>query len=85
LSDYTRIHFASEEKLFAQYAYPETAEHTAEHARLIRELVDLRENPHVSSNLLSLEMMEFLRDWLSVHILEQDKAYSAFLISKGAK
>ena len=34
---------------------------------------------------LSIEVMDFLKDWLIKHILATDKEYSVFLISKGVK
>jgi hemerythrin len=83
LGDYTRSHFAHEEEIFARYGYPEDQEHALQHALLVGELQDLKAGSRANASLLSLKMMEFLRDWLGVHILEEDKAYSAFLKERG--
>jgi hemerythrin len=54
-----------------------------EHKRLIGLINRLYDGMKASASLLSLETMEFLRDWLGVHILKEDKAYSSFLKAKG--
>jgi hemerythrin-like metal-binding protein len=83
LFEYTRHHFEHEEALLDLYGFPWAAEHKAEHLRLIRELEEIKSNALTSSSLLSLEMLDFLRDWLGIHILERDKGYASFLASKG--
>jgi len=35
--------------------------------------------------MLGLEVMDFLKKWLTDHIEGSDKDYSAFLVSKGVK
>ena len=85
LVDYTRGHFANEEALLVKYGYPAVVEHAAEHRRIVSELLSLKEDKLSSPSLISHETMEFLRDWLGTHVLEEDKAYAAFLKAKGAE
>lgn len=85
LVEYTRLHFAHEEHLFAQYGYPAAAAHTAEHQRLVQEVEAFVARYHVGSATLGMELTRFLKDWLLHHILESDAAYSAFLVERGAR
>lgn len=83
---YTRTHFAHEERLFAQTAYPGTATHIAEHERLIRRTINLQARIEAGQSLqLSLEAMAFLKQWLTDHIQGSDQNYKAHLNAKGIK
>jgi hemerythrin len=35
------------------------------------------------NKVITIDVMLFLSNWLNVHILEEDKKYSAFLNSRG--
>lgn len=83
LANYTVNHFAYEEKLFQQHAYPETAAHKAEHVKLIQQVTDLKQKFESGKAHITLEVMNFLKDWLNNHIMVVDKKYSAHLNSKG--
>ena len=80
---YTKTHFAYEERLFAQYAYPEAAQHKAEHDKLAARVVDIQKQMQEGKVGLSVGTMTFLKEWLSNHIVGTDKKYSPFLIGKG--
>ena len=86
LNEYTRMHFAYEEQLFAKYDYPQTESHIKEHQKMIKRVeqffLDFQQDP---SGAISLELMQFLTNWLLHHIKESDKEYAAYLISKGVK
>ncbi|MGE4351118.1 MAG: bacteriohemerythrin [Bdellovibrionales bacterium] len=82
LVTYTVEHFDYEEKIFAQTAYPQTASHKQEHAKLKQRALEIRDRFKSSaSGTLSLEVLNFLRDWLSGHIKGVDKQYSQHLIA----
>ncbi len=85
LVDYTRIHFANEEALLVKHGYPTAAGHSAEHKRIVAELLALKDDKLSSPSLISHETMEFLRDWLGTHVLEEDMAYAPFLKAKGVE
>ena len=85
LIDYTVNHFGFEEKLFAETGYPESLAHTAEHASLTREVQALALKYESGQSVLSIEVMEFLRSWLTDHIKGVDKRYTAHLHSKGIR
>lgn len=85
LVEYTKVHFGAEEAYFAEFDYPGTAMHIAEHRKLIAEvdryIGDFREK----KTILSVELLVFLTDWLSNHIIASDKLYGPYLNAKGLK
>jgi hemerythrin-like metal-binding protein len=85
LAVYCSVHFGTEEKLFIQYGYPETAEHKAIHQKLTTRVAQLQKDVKSGKEHMTLGVANFLKDWLVKHIQQTDKRYSEFLISKGAK
>lgn len=85
LISYTRTHFAYEERLMAARAYPSLAQHKAEHDALTKQVLDLQSQFLAGQAVLTLQVMKFLKDWLSNHILEVDKKLGAYLNTKGVK
>ena len=84
LVTYTKSHFAREEQFFARTNYPDSAAHKKEHDDLTNQvlLVQAKFNSGASTGL-SLQVMNFLRDWLTNHIQGSDKKYGPYLNSKG--
>jgi hemerythrin-like metal-binding protein len=71
---------------FDDWAYPEAASHIAMHAKLREQVFNYRRQILEKGNReLGLEMMAFLRDWLSDHILVEDRKYGEFLYRKGLR
>ena len=85
LVKYTSVHFDYEEKLFEQYNYKESASHNAEHRALKEQVRDLQKKMEDGDFMISIEVMFFLKSWLTDHILKTDKAYSDFLIAQGVR
>ena len=85
LIDYTRTHFSTEEKYFAQFRYPDAREHAQEHAAFVKKVGEFRDDYEKGRLGLSVEVMYFLRDWLKDHIQGVDKKYSAFFNANGLK
>jgi len=83
LANYTIFHFANEEKLFELHQYPNKLKHKKEHSEMVAKVMSFKESYFNGNTLLSLEVMNFLRDWLINHIAKSDKDYSAFFITKG--
>jgi len=78
LVDYTHNHFIEEEVMFQRYGYPQTTAHTEEHGQFTAKAMDwlLR---FEEGEEVDIEAMEFLKEWLLHHILEEDRAYVPFL------
>lgn len=83
LIDYTTVHFTAEEKIMRQYAYPGLDEQKKQHQQFVSKLAGFLEDYNSGKLMLSLEIMKFLRDWLSNHIRKIDKQYSDFFNQKG--
>ncbi len=83
LINYTETHFKFEEDLFAKHGYEEKAEHMTIHRTLVSQLVDFQKEFKTGQSDISLELMEFLKDWLINHIKKTDTKYVPFLKSKG--
>ncbi|MEI6215323.1 MAG: bacteriohemerythrin [Desulfuromonadales bacterium] len=84
LISYTSTHFSDEERNMETYRYPGVAAHKAEHAELVKQVLDLQKRYIAGETvLLSINMMKFLKDWLVKHIQGDDKLLGEFLNSKG--
>lgn len=86
LMEYTQMHFAREERLFAATDYADRGPHKAEHAQMVAWLEGMAaKHQERSETALSLEMMTYLKDWLFDHILGSDQRYVAHLRAAGVR
>ncbi|TRZ91971.1 MAG: hypothetical protein D4R84_13240, partial [Rhodocyclaceae bacterium] len=83
LVDYTRHHFAAEEKLMALYCYPEAAEHCLGHANLVSEVTECATRVREGNVFDSAAFLRSFQSWLLGHMREQDRDYGSFLNAKG--
>ncbi len=86
LVDYTTNHFRYEEDLFTRNGYADAAAHKKAHADLVPQVVEIQKKYEQSGPAtLTIQVMNFLKDWLTVHILGTDMKYGPYLIAKGIK
>lgn len=85
LVDYAGYHFSYEEKFMNKYKYPGYLEHKKEHDDFVVKVIDFQRQQVEGKLMLSMEIMNFLKDWLKNHILGTDKKYSSFFNEKGLK
>ena len=85
LLDYTQYHFGDEEKLMLQSGYAGYPEQKAEHDYFISTIQDYQKRITEGKLLLSLEITNFLKDWLVKHSQVKDKEYGPFLNAKGIR
>ena len=83
LGDYARDHFAFEEDLLRRAGYPALEEHQVQHRAFAVRLEALQAELTGTKLGLSLEVLDFLRTWLTDHILGHDHRYAAHLKSSG--
>lgn len=82
LLDYTGYHFSAEEAAFERFGYPQCDTHKVQHAELVQEATRLRADLEAGKSMVAVEVMEFLRDWLTRHIKGCDRLYSEFFQDK---
>ncbi len=86
LVSYTVMHFAREEKFFLETGYADAIAHKKEHADLTRQVLDVQAKYKAgATSTLSLEVMNFLKNWLVQHIQGSDKKYGPHLNAKGIR
>jgi len=80
LINYTEIHFVSEEKWMDEVSYPDLERHKARHRQLVHKVVKFRHEYFSSGRRITGNMMEFLKYWLTKHILVADKEFGEFYL-----
>lgn len=76
-------HFATEEKLFAEYHYPGAEEHIKHHRMIVTQLQELRAQNDIDIYQLGFKLLDLLEDWLVVHMNTMDKKYSEWFNQHG--
>lgn len=76
LAEYTISHFKIEEAYFDKFEYADTVAHKKEHTDLLAKVTDIFERVKSGKMVLSVEIGDFLKDWLNKHIKGTDKKYS---------
>lgn len=82
LIDYTYDHFIVEEEMFQRFEYPHEDAHRDEHNSFTARAHELLAQ-HEKGETPGQEALEFLKDWLTHHIMEVDMAYVPFFQDKG--
>jgi hemerythrin len=82
LINYTKSHFAAEEKLMQRCGYPDLAAHRAKHDEMTQKVLQLQHDFQAGNIMLSIEVMEYLNNWLRQHIGGTDRQYVPFVIGK---
>lgn len=72
LLEYTQVHFNDEENFMQDISYPHYEEHRQLHDGLIHQVENMVEELQEGELVLVDELLLFLNDWLSEHILTQD-------------
>ena len=85
LVDYTVWHFGFENKMMTEYNYPEKDSHMKLHRDFIAEIKKLEERYNSGEDIMGVNVLEFLKNWLSDHIMKIDTKLGAYLESQGAK
>jgi len=80
---YALTHFSTEETYFDRYQYPEAAPHKSEHAAFVNKVKQFKSDFDKNKVGLSIEILNFLSDWLVKHIQGTDKRYGPFFNQKG--
>ena len=85
LTAYAVAHFKTEEKYFVMYKFPEADSHIEEHTDFVQKVTDFKKEFENGTRSLTVEVLDFLCDWLQKHIMGSDKNYSSFFNEKGLR
>ena len=75
LIQYTIVHFAVEESLFRIFDYPDSEAHQEHHNQLKNEVVNFRKK-FQDDTPIDIELMSFLKKWITLHIMKDDRKLS---------
>lgn len=78
LVDYASYHFAAEEQLMKERNYPHLPQHKGEHERFSSRVAQIQNDFLVEKSGLRLDVLVFLKNWLSHHILNADAEFGRF-------
>lgn len=77
---YTQYHFSREESMMQACRYPGTRDHAVEHGGFVQFVYDIRNRLARAEEHSDLaEVLDYLKAWLTHHILVVDAAYRPFL------
>lgn len=80
LIDYVEKHFEREEELFKDSDYPEVDKHLAMHADITKTVKDIATIYKTDPSAINInEVLEFLKKWLTNHIMKADVGYVEYL------
>ena len=82
LLEYVHLHFKTEEDLMIKYKYPDYEDHKKEHTYCTESILEFKKQIE-DGKLVTMDLLNFLIDWVHDHVLEVDMKYSNFFHSKG--
>lgn len=85
LVGYAEFHFEYEEKIFVPQNYSKKGEHIEEHHKFSKFIDDFTELYIDGKRDIDKELLTFLKEWWTNHILEKDMDFVKELYKKGEK
>lgn len=83
LFDYASYHFITEELWMEKQEYPNLLTHSEEHDKFCNNIIGMKLEYNEGKLNLSLDIMIFLKNWLTDHILKTDAEYGRYIAQKG--
>jgi len=81
--DYTAYHFTTEEQYMDKVAFTGAFSHKTEHKKLVDKALSLHRDVEAGKLMVTIEVMQFLQEWVTNHILGTDKKYTAAFKAQG--
>jgi hemerythrin len=82
LIQYTATHFAHEERLMRLHDFPGLEPHKAQHEALTKRVRQFQADFQSGRVTITIQLLQFLKNWLESHIKESDQEYAPYLKSK---
>ena len=83
LVDYTKRHFADEERLMRDINFPDYENHKIKHGKLVEQITDILLGLKKGKPVNGYELIDFLTDWLINHIRHEDKKIGKAMQERG--
>ena len=80
---YVQVHFDTEERIMADTQYPGETEHQKAHFALTSKVGELYRRQLEGQPSVANDIMDFLKTWLTDHILKIDKKFGTYLSNHG--
>jgi len=80
---YTERHFTAEEAVMKELGYPGLPAQIDQHRKFTSKIKEVADQYKAGTIGLSIEVLNFLTQWLSQHIVAADKQYGDFMNAKG--
>lgn len=85
MTTYAHVHFKTEERLMEAYNYPGMKEHKKQHLDFQVKTIEVYEETEHNAEENAEDLLNYLTNWWTHHILEEDMAYKEFFIDKGLR
>jgi hemerythrin len=82
---HARDHFSTEERLMESTKFPGLAEHRAEHSALLARADEYAARHKRGDISVYLELLTFMRDWLTNHMQKVDQKYTIWFNEHGIR
>ncbi len=82
LIGYTAEHFAHEERIIVEMGYPKLEAHQKQHRQLLQKVERLQFEFTQQHKRITPEVRDFLKYWLTNHILKEDQAWAAMSLQE---
>jgi hemerythrin len=79
MMDYAKSHFEFEEKYMDAIGYPELAAHKQAHDGFRKMISKIQADTERGFQPLNTQLMSIMMNWLTDHILSEDKKYSLYV------
>ncbi len=79
LERYTVTHFTAEEKAMTEVNYPGLVQHKEQHKAFVAKIAEFKTQMTEGKLTLTMNVMNFLKDWLVDHIQKTDMKYTPYL------
>jgi hemerythrin len=68
-----------------KFSYADTKNHKKEHELFVSKVMDVKKRFDDGNLVMSMEITNFVKDWIVKHIMVTDKKYSNCFIQNGLK